>query len=90
MTPDQLASIVEFLNKGGVVGVLVMVVVVGGWGAVKGWWYPKPYITELRRQNNELRDERDAWRTVALGAQSVASRAVEAAESQLGLRRQGG
>lgn len=53
--------ILDFIQKGGTISVLVIVLV----GALRGWWVPGYLYKELQR-------ERDAWRDIATRGLNVA------------------
>lgn len=58
------------------IGLLATILV----GGSRGWWV-------FGRTYDEMRDERDAWRAVALNAQGMTDKAVSMAEQTVGMTR---
>jgi len=90
----EIEQIAQLVNTGGVVGVLVLAVVVLAYGSFREWWIPGPthrrLLEEVRsagqRELDNEREEKKAWRTIALGLGNTAERSVVIAEQQLGIQ----
>ena len=68
---DDGSEIVEFLNRTGVLGVLILNVV----GLLRGWVVP-------RREYEAMREERDEWKRLALASTDTTQRATRVAEAR--------
>ncbi len=82
MSISDLQQLAGAVNTGGVVTLLLFGLVALTYGAYKEWWVPGP---THRREVDSLREERNAWRTIALGLGNTAERSVVMAEQQLGV-----
>lgn len=67
---DDGTALVEFLNRTGVLGVLILNVV----GFLRGWVVP-------RREYEALKEDRDEWKRLALASTETTQRATRVAEA---------
>jgi len=63
---DPTGGTLQFVRDGGIIGILVVIVI----GAIRGWWYTRGYVDELRR-------DRDEWKQIALSGTRIAERVAE-------------
>lgn len=69
---DPSGGVLDYLSRGGVLGLLALVIV----GSVRKWWVPAWYATELER-------ERDEWKSMALSGTRLAERSSSVLEEAI-------
>jgi hypothetical protein len=72
---SDLTTLVEFLSKGGLVGVLVAILIAG----MKGYWVWGWSYKECLERERQLRQERDEWRDLAVHGMDLADRGINLA-----------
>jgi hypothetical protein len=66
----DLLDLAQGLQQLGIVGFLALALVVVLLGLYRGWWYPRSYVDDLRR-------DRDEWKQQATHAAVVTEKAVD-------------
>jgi hypothetical protein len=61
-------SVIDYVNAGGVVALLLMVLA----GGIKQWWVFGWYYKELLGRHSALSEEKDAWKELALRSTNLA------------------
>lgn len=84
MSIGEIQQLAQLVNSGGVVFLLLLGIIILAYGSFKEWWISGPaHIREV----TSLREERDAWRTIALSFGNTAEKSVQMAEVQLGIHK---
>jgi hypothetical protein len=65
----DLEVALEYVQRGGVLGMLIMVTL----GTVRRWWFPAWYVRELE-------DDRNQWKELALQGTRIAERQTSLVE----------
>ena len=79
MSVHDLLALGDWLQRAGLYGWLFLSLFLVTVGSYRGWWYPGAVYREMRQ-------ERDNWRTVALGSVRLGHKAVDMAEGTLGIQ----
>lgn len=88
---DQVVGIV---NRSGVIGVLIIIILAVIVGLNRGWFYTSRYVTmreaawqqrvdDMRVNLNTITAERDSWKMLAMSRRNTAQRALTLAEMEL-------
>lgn len=83
ISPADVLAVANLIDKGGVVVVLLAVVAALTWVAR---WLLGQLLAAKNDAIKNAQEERNAWRTIALGITHTAEKSVTIAEQQVGLR----
>jgi len=61
-------TFLDFIQAGGIVGILLLILV----GGFRRWWVFGWYYNELMERHTNMRQERDAWKELALRSTNLA------------------
>jgi hypothetical protein len=78
----DITDLADAVNKGGTIVVLVAGILALAWVAR---WLLAQLLAAKEAQINNMLEERNAWRQIALGVTHTAERAATIAERQVGL-----
>lgn len=80
---EEIKTISDVIQASGIIGLFVWFII----GLMKGWWVMKSSHDELKERIQELKQDRDEWKSTALRGTDIAERSVGTAASAIGQRR---